>query len=232
MSDPKLQIRAVASIAEVFIFVVMVLLLYWAACNGNGSVGSVISDVNGMPTSRWAIGVLQRFQTMVGHLRHANSSFFWILFFHSVFFLSTCATYWHSCDMHFVSRASHLAISYCIRVYHGLDAYVALCLSLRHEFMMQMRPSFPSANGVSREQFGSQGTSQTHQRRFHHCHGQSNTTLCGHIRRRSFAIFLVMVLLLYWAALQLTMYCFNGLDEYSLSRSTIIYQYICYLAVS
>ena len=34
MSDPKLQIRAVASIAEVFIFVVMVLLLYRAALLG------------------------------------------------------------------------------------------------------------------------------------------------------------------------------------------------------
>ena len=176
MSDPKLQIRAVASIAEVFIFVVMVLLLYWAACNGNGSVGSVISDVNGMPTSRWAIGVLQRFQTMVGLLRHAHSSFFWTLFFHSVFFLSTCATYWHSCDMHFVSRASHLAISYCIRVYHGLDAHVALCLSLRHEFMMQMRPSFPSANGVSREQFASHEKEANTRR---HAAGGSATNICA-----------------------------------------------------
>ena len=146
------------------------------------------------------------FQTMLGHLRHANSSFFWTLFFHSVFLLYTCATYWHSCDMHFVSLASLLAISDCIRVYHGLDAHVALCLSLRHEIMMQMLPSFPLASGVSRGQFASQGTSQTHHRRFDHCNGQSKATLCGHIRRRSFAIFVVMVLLLYCAALLLAMY--------------------------
>ena len=128
-----------------------------------------------MPTSRWAIGVLQRFPTMLGHLRQANSSFFWILFFHSVFFLYTFATYWHSCDMHFVSRASDLAISHCIRVYHCLDTHVALCLSLRHE-IIQMRLSFPSASGVSLEQFASHEKEANTRR---HATGGSATNSCA-----------------------------------------------------
>ena len=37
---------------------------------------------------------------------------------------------------HFVLRASDLAIPSCIRVYHGLDAHVALFASPRHETMM------------------------------------------------------------------------------------------------
>ena len=175
MSDPKLQIRAVAAIAEVFIFVVMVLLLYWAACNGNGSVDLLY--LTSMACHHFVgQSASFSFSKAWSDIYVMLTVYFSGLSFFIVYFLYTCATYWHSCDMHFVSRASHLAISYCIRVYHGLDAHVALCLSLRHEIMMQMRPSFPSANGVSREQFASHEKEANTRR---HAAGGSATNICA-----------------------------------------------------